>query len=430
MALLWFLAAVIVTLAMGMPIAYSLLIAGLALMAWQGMSDPQIVAFTVINGADSYALLAIPFFVLAGELMNAGGLSRRIVDLAVHLVGHRRGGLGYVVIVVGIVLSAVSGSAVADAAAMAAFLLPMMKRDGYDTARAAGLVATAGLLGPIIPPSLALILYGVMSNTSVSRLFLAGVFPGLMMAIVLTLTWRWLMRRDEATGPPQRPRARLATVLRSLRAALWALGLPCIIILGLRFGVVTATEAAVVSAVYSALIAIVVYRELPVRALPRLALSAMMTSATIMFIIACAMLGSWMIAVSGAARELTALAGPLVDSPRLLVGAVCLLVLLLGTALETGPILLILTPLVMPLVARAGIDPVYFGIVYVLSGVIGMVSPPVGSVLAVVSSVGKVDYATVSRGVTPFMLTQVLLLALMVAIPQLVTVPAAWLSRP
>lgn len=427
MALLLFLAAVMLTLAMGMPIAYSLLISGIVLMAWQGMPDPQIVALTVINGNDSYALLAIPFFVLAGELMNAGGLSRRIVALAVHLVGHRHGGLGYVVIVVGIVLSTLSGSAVADAAAMAAFLMPMMKQEGYDTARSAGLVATTGLLGPIIPPSLALILYGVMSNTSVSRLFLAGVFPGLMMALVLALTWGWLVRHDK---PPQRPRAPLAAVARSVYAALWALGLPCIIILGLRFGVVTTTEAAVVSAVYSAFVAFVVYRELPLAALPRVALSAMMTSAAVMFVIACAMLGSWMIAVSGAARELTALAGPLLESPRVLVGAICVLVLLLGTALETGPILLILTPLVMPLVAGAGVDPVYFGIVYVLSGVIGMISPPVGSVLAVVASVGKVEFAAVSRGVTPFMLAQVLLLALMVAFPQLVTVPAGWLTRP
>jgi tripartite ATP-independent transporter DctM subunit len=427
MALLLFLAAVMLTLAMGMPIAYSMLISGIVLMAWQGMPDPQIVAFTVINGNDSYALLAIPFFVLAGELMNAGGLSRRIVDLAVHLVGHRHGGLGYVVIVVGAVLSAASGSAVADAAAMAAFLLPMMKRDGYDIPRSAGLVATTGLLGPIIPPSLALILYGVMSNTSVSRLFLAGVFPGLMMALVLALTWAWLMRGDET---PQRPRAPLGAVVHSLRAAVWALGLPLIVIVGLRFGIVTTTEAAVVSAVYVAFVAIVVYRELPLAALPRLVLSAMMTSATVMFIIACAMLGGWMIAVSGAARDLTALAGPLVDSPRLLVAAICLLVLLLGTALETGPILLILTPLVMPLVARAGIDPVYFGIVYVLSGVIGMVTPPVGSVLAVVASVGKVEFAAVSRGATPFMLTQVLLLGLMVVFPQLVTVPGSWLARP
>lgn len=427
MTLLLFLAVVVLTLAIGMPIAFSLLVSGIVLMAWQGMPDPQIAAFTVINGTDSYALLAIPFFVLAGELMNAGGLSRRIVDLAVQLVGHRHGGLGYVVIVVGIVLSTLSGSAIADAAAMAAFLLPMMKQDGYDSARSAGLVATAGLLGPIIPPSLALVFYGVMSNTSVSRLFLAGVFPGLMMALTLALTWAWLVRREQ---PLRRPRAPLAAVARSLKAALWALGLPCIIIVGLRFGVVTTTEAAVVSAVYSAFVAMVVYRELPLKDLPRLATSAMLTSATVMLIIACTALGSWMITVSGAGRELTALAGPLVDHPRLFVGVVCLLVLLLGTALETGPILLILTPLVMPLVARAGVDPVYFGIVYVLSGVIGMISPPVGSVLAVVASVGKVEFAMVSRGATTFMLTQILLLALMVVFPQLVMVPAAWLGRP
>lgn len=426
MVMLVFIGSLLITLAMGMPIAFSLLVSGIALMFWQGMADPQILAMTVINGNDNYALLAIPFFLLAGEVMNAGGLSRRIVDLAAGLVGHFHGGLGYVVILVGVVLAALSGSAVADAAVMAAFLLPMMKAEGYNDAHSGGLVASAGLIGPVIPPSLALIFYGILSNTSVAKLFLAGVFPGILMALSLALTWAWLMRK--APRNP-RPRTPATEVLRRLRAAGWALGLPFIIIFGLKFGIVTTTEAAVVSAVYALFVAGVVYRELPLARLPQLLLAAMMNSAGVMLIVACAMLASWMITVSGMAAQIVGLVEPLLDDPRLLVGAICLLVLVLGTALEMGPILLMLTPLVMPIVNRAGVDPVYFGIVFVISGVIGLITPPVGSVLAVVASAGKLPMSTVNRGVTPFVIALTAVLGLMVAFPALVTEPAAWLSR-
>jgi TRAP-type transport system large permease protein len=426
-AIFIFLGVLALTLAMGMPIAFSLLVGGISLMAMQGIADPQVLAMTVINGNDSYALLAIPFFLLAGEVMNAGGLSRRIVDLAMHLVGHVHGGLGYVGIVVGVLLGALSGSAVADAAAMAAFLLPMMKKQDYDVGRSSGLVAVAGLFAPIIPPSIALVFFGIQSNTSVSRLFLAGVFPGLLMALTLALTWAWLMRKEARRRQPPAP---VRAVLASLRQALWALGLPVIIIAGLKFGVVTATEAAVLAAVYATFVAVVVYRELRPSELPRLVLSAMMTSASVMLIVACAALAGWMITVSGVGRQLVEMVEPLIGSPRLLVGAICVVVLLLGTALEPAPILLMLTPLLMPVVAGAGIDPVYFGIVFVMSGVIGLVTPPVGSVLAVVASAGKLEYDVVSRGATPFIATQLLLLGLLVAFPQMVTVPAAWLARP
>lgn len=421
-----FLAVLMLTLVMGMPIAYSLLISGIALMAWQGMTDPQILALTVINGNDNYALLAIPFFMLAGEVMNHGGLSKRIVNLAVALVGHFKGGLGYVTIVVGVILAALSGSAVADAAAMAAFLMPMLRKEGYDEGQSAGLIATAGLIGPIIPPSLALLFYGIMSNTSVAKLFLAGIAPGVMMALVLALTWMWLMR-----GHTSEPRtwAGWKEVFRTLRASLWALGLPVIIIVGMKFGVVTATEAAVVSAVYALFVAIVVHGELTWARVPQLLLASMITSGAVMLIVACAMLSSWMITVSGLGAQLVSMLQPLMGSPRVLVGAICILVLLLGTALEMGPILLMLTPLVMPIVQGAGVDPVYFGIVFVISGVIGLITPPVGSVLAVVASAGRVDFGRVSRGCTPFTVSQVLLLALLVVFPDLVIVPARWLSQ-
>ncbi len=426
MVMLVFLVTLLLTLAMGMPIAYSLLLSGIALMAWQGVPDPQVAALTIINGNDNHALLAIPFFLMAGELMNAGGLSRRLVSLVSGLVGHYRGGMGYVTVLIGLVLAALSGSAVADAAAMAGFLLPMMRGQGHDAGRSAGLVACSGLLAPIVPPSIALVFYGVMTNTSVAKLFLAGVFPGLLMAAVLALTWGWMVRRESSAA---RPRAPWPQVLRDMRAAGWALGMPVIIILGLRFGVVTPTESSVVAALYAGFVALVVYRELPLAVLPGLALSALVTSAVVMLIMACSALASWMITVSGMSAQLVEWVSPLAGSPRLLVAMICALVLLLGTAIEPGPLLLMLTPLLMPVVSSAGVDLVYFGVVYVIAGVLGMVTPPVGAVLAVVAGAGKLDFGVVARGSAPFVATQVLLLALLVAFPALVTVPAGWFAR-
>jgi len=305
-------------------------------------------------------------------------------------------------------------------------MMPMMRREGYAAAHSAGLVACSGLLAPIVPPSIALIFYGVMSNTSVSRLFLDGVFPGLLMAAALALTWAWLVRR---AAPRVGGRAAWPTLLRDLRAAAWALGAPVIVILGLRFGVITPTESAAAAALYAGFVALFVYRELPLSAVPRLALSALTTSAMVMLVIACSALASWMITVAGVSSQLAAWLAPLAGSPRLLVGGICLLVLALGTVLEPAPMLLMLTPLVLPVVTSSGVDLVYFGIVYVISGVIGMVTPPVGAVLTVVAAVGREDFALVARGAWPFVMGQVLVLALLITFPGLVTVPGAWLSH-
>jgi len=420
-----FIIALFGTLALGVPIAYAMLLGGAALMIFLGMTDPQIMALTLVNGMNSYALMAIPFFLIAGEVMNRGGLARRIVEFAITLVGHRRGGLGYVAVIVGVLLAALSGSAVADAAALAAFLVPLMMRSGYPAGQSAGLVATAGVIGPIIPPSIALIFYGVLTNTSIGRLFMAGIVPGLIMAAGLAITWFVLMRgRDDLV----RERADRAEVWRTFRNSAWALGLPAIIIFGLRFGIVTPTEAGVVAAVYSFFIAMVVYRELKIGEVFALVVHAMVTSSVVMFIVACAMLVSWTMAVSGVNGVMLELFGGLTDSPRLMVLAICLTIVVLGTVMDMAPVLLIMTPLVLPLIKKASVDPVYFGIVFIIAGVIGLITPPVGTVLAVVVGVTKVNFEQAAKGITPFLLSQIVVLGLLILWPQIVTVPAMILN--
>lgn len=412
-------------LALGMPIAYAMLAGGAALMLHLGMTDPQIMALTLSNGMNSYALLAIPFFLIAGEVMNRGGLARRIVDLAITLVGHHKGGLGYVAVVVGVLLAAMSGSAVADAATLAAFLVPLMLRNGYPAGQSAGLVASAGVIGPIIPPSIALIFYGVLTNTSIGKLFIAGIVPGLLMAVALAVTW-WLLMRDKNEMMEQK--ASRADVILALKNSIWALGLPFIIIVGLRFGIVTPTEAGVVAAIYSFFVAMVVYRELKISEVGDLIITAMINSSVVMFIVASAMLISWMMAVSGVNATMLDLFSGLTDNPQLMVACICLTIVVLGAVMDMAPVLLIMTPLILPLITKAGVDPVYFGIVFIMAGVIGLLTPPVGTVLAVVSGVTKVRYEEVARGIAPFLVAKIIVLALLIIFPQIITVPADFLS--
>jgi tripartite ATP-independent transporter DctM subunit len=387
------------------------------------MFDAQILAQNVIEGANSFPLLAVPFFMLAGEIMNAGGISRRIVAIALSLVGHVKGGLGYVAIVSACLMAALSGSAVADAAALAALLLPMMTAAGHDKARSAGLLASASIIAPVIPPSIAFVIFGVAANVSISKLFMAGIVPGLMLGASLWITWWWLARRENVPVPPRKTRTEVAAAFKD---ATLALVLPVIVVVGLKFGVFTPTEAAVVAAVYALLISTLVYGELKVSHLYGLFLSAAQTTAVVMFLVAAAMVSSWLITVAQLPAMVVGLLEPLLDSPKLLMAAMMVLVMVVGTAMDMTPTILILTPVLMPIVKAAGIDPVYFGVLFIINNAIGLVTPPVGTVLNTVAGVGKVSMDEVTRGVLPFMLAQFALLFLMVLFPALVMVPARW----
>jgi tripartite ATP-independent transporter DctM subunit len=419
-----FLGALLGAMALGVPIAFSLLLCGAALMWHLNMFDPQILAQNVIEGANSFPLLAVPFFMLAGEIMNAGGLSKRIVDFAMALVGHVRGGLGYVTILAACLLSALSGSAIADAAALTALLLPMMVKAGHDKTRSAGLIAACGVIGPIIPPSIGFVIFGVAANVSISKLFLAGIFPGLLLGASLWLTWWWLTRKEQLAPPP---RQSAQQVWVALRRASWALMLPVIILVGLRMGVFTPTEAAVVAAVYALFVATVVYRELSIKQLVEVFIASARTTAVVMFLVAAAMVSAWMITVAQLPSQVISLLQPFLDNPKLLMALIMILVIIVGTAMDMTPTILILTPVLMPLVKAAGIDPVYFGVLFIINNSIGLVTPPVGTVLNVVAGVGRLRIDDVTRGVMPFMLVQLLVMFLLVLFPDLVMVPARWL---
>jgi tripartite ATP-independent transporter DctM subunit len=421
MTLALFLGVLFAGILVGLPVAFALLLSAMALMLHMDLLRADIVGQTLINGVDSFPLLAVPFFLVAGEVMSRGGLSRRIVQLAMSLVGHRRGGLGYVAILTAILLAGLSGSAVADAAALVSILYPMMKQAGYPQGRSLGLLASGGIIAPIIPPSLPLILLGVAGNISIAKLFMAGIFPGLLMGLTLMVVWSLLIGGEDMQTLPK---ASAAERRRAIREGGWALMLPVIIIGGIRSGVFTPTEAAVVAAVYAIAISTLVYRELSLAAFYETLVAAGRTTAMVMFLVGCAMVAAWLITVAQLPQQLASLMGPLVESPRLLMLCIMILVLLVGMVMDLAPTVLILVPLLMPVVTMAGIDPVYFGLMFILNCSIGLLTPPVGTVLNVVCGVGKVQLSEAVRGTAPFLAAYVIVLGLFIAFPQIIIVPA------
>ncbi|MBU8915225.1 TRAP transporter large permease subunit [Neobacillus sp. 114] len=423
MTLAVFVGSLLAVMAFGIPIAFALLLSGIILMLFMGNFDTQILAANLIDGADNFPLMAIPFFILAGELMNAGGISKRIISFAMAYVGHIRGGLGYVAIIASVLFAGLSGSAVADTAALGAILIPMMVSAGYNRNRSAGLIAAGGIIAPIIPPSIPMIVFGVTAGVSISKLFMAGIVPGLLLAVSLTITWTIIVRKDKTVAQPRKTAKEKWAATRS---AFWALLMPLIIIGGLRGGIFTPTEAAAVAAFYALFVGLVIYRELKLKKLYEVLVVAAKTTSIVMLLAAAAMVSSWLITVANIPGQLITLLEPFMDNQLLLLIIINLIVLIVGTAMDVTPTILILTPVLMPVVNQAGIDPVFFGLLFVLNNCIGLLTPPVGTVLNVAAGVGKIGMDDIMKGVWPFLIAEIIILILLTLFPSLVMVPLGW----
>lgn len=353
MTLVLFVVVLIASILIGIPIAFALLVSSLGLMVYLDMFNVRLIAEVAINGADNFTMLAVPFFIMAGEIMNTGGLAWRIVDIPLKLFGHRKGGLGYVAIMATIIMASLSGAAVADTAAVAALLIPMMNRAGYPLNTSSGMIAAGGILAPIIPPSMPFIIYGVAANLSITRLFFAGIVPGLLMGIALLITWSFYCRNLNVESTQRSTRKE---IMQTLRSSIWALMLPVIIIGGFRLGFFTPTEAGAVAAVYAFFIAMFVYKELKWSMMFGILLSAGKTVAVVLFLFAASSVTGYLITLAEIPDQLLNLLEPLIDQKTTLIIVIMALNLLVGMVMDLPPMILIMIPILGPILQVADID--------------------------------------------------------------------------
>ena len=418
-----FLVALFSLLMVGVPIAFGLLLVSAVLLLYIGNFTPQLLAQAVVFGANSFTLLAIPFFILAGEIMSAGTISKRSVTFVASLVGHVRGGLGYVVIIASTIFAGLSGSAVADAAALGAILIPMMIQMGYDRATSVALVCASAMIAPIIPPSVPLILYGVSGQASIGRLFMAGIVPGLIIALALMILWYIMAKRNNY---PVGKRATIPEILTAFKDSIFALFMPFIIVGGIRFGIFTPTEAGCIAVVYALFISIVVYREMGLHDLKKVFIGTSKTTGQVLLVAAAAMSTAWVVTTAGVPQQVVFALQDLTSTPTILLIVIAVFLILLGMVMDSTPAILIFAPIFMPLIKAAGIDPVYFGIVMVLDLMIGLLTPPVGTVLFVGCGVGNVSLNALVHKLWPFILLEYGVLFLFILIPELVLIPMKW----
>ncbi len=407
----------------GLPVAVAMGIAGLGTLALIGdFGALGILAQRVYASTTAFTLLAIPFFILAGNLMNTGGTTERIFSFAHCLVGHFRGGLGQVNIVGSMVFSGMSGSALADAMGLGAIEVKAMTKAGYEPRFAAAVSAASATIGPVIPPSIPLVIYGSMTGVSVGALFLGGVIPGLLMGVAMMVVVYVLARRRDY---PRETRATLAETLRALRGGLVALVTPAIMMGGILGGIFTPTEASVAACLYALVLGRFVYRELAWTDLPRVILETVLQTAQVMFIVAAAGLFGWVLIYLRAPDTLIGLLTSLSSSPLACLVIINLILLILGCFMEGIAIMLLTIPIFAPILTKLGIDPLHFGVVMTLNLMVGMLTPPVGMVLYAMSSIAKVPVFELARELRPFLLAILAVLALITVAPATVT----WLPR-
>jgi tripartite ATP-independent transporter DctM subunit len=372
----------------------------------------------MVRGVDSFPLMAIPFFILSGEIMTHGGISKRLVQFSESLLGFVKGGLGYAAVLACMIFAGVSGSAVADTSAIGSMVYPVMK-ERYDPEKSAALFTAAGCIGPIIPPSIPMILFGVIANVSIVKLFLGGIIPGVLIGIGLMIGWYF---HSKKMNYPSEGKFDVSKVFKSLVASFWALILPGIILGGIVFGIFTPTEAGVIAVVYAFVVSFFIYRELHLKDLPKIFAASARITAVVMLVVGAATAAGYFITTAQIPtmlmETLTSLAG---DNWVLLMIYINILLLIVGCVMDLTPALLILGPMLLPIVLKSGIDPIYFGVVMVVNLCIGLLTPPVGTVLFVGCGISKIPMGRLARAIAVNISIMVAVLFLITFVPSLIT---------
>lgn len=411
-------------LLLGTPIVFAMAIAALALLLTLGRDLPlTLVPHQMVAATDSFLLLAVPLFFLAGELMNAGGITSRLVRFAGCLVGHIRGGLAYVVIVSSMIMSGFSGSAVADASAVGSVLIPSMKRQGYHPGFAAAVTAAAATSGPIIPPSIPMVIFAAVAETSLGALFLAGMVPGLVMGLYLMGTAYWISRRR---GYPTQPRASAAELLRATADAFWSLLAPVVVLGGILAGAVTPTEAAGLAVLYALVVGLFIHRELRWRDLPRLLRQSVVATGAVMIIVAASGIMAWEVANLRIGEQVVSTILAVTTQPAVILVLINVFFLAVGCVLDPLAAMIIFVPVLLPLARQLGLDLTHFGLVVVLNLTIGLLTPPVGYLLYVSSALAGVPIEPVVRESRPFLVALLVVLALCTYWPAMVLWVPRW----
>lgn len=416
--MLWiFLGILFVSLALGLPIAFGL---GIAAVVMALLSDIplSILIEQSIRGVNSFPLLAIPFFILVGEVMSNGGIARRLMELAGALVGFVRGGLGQVAITGSMFFGGISGSAVADTAATGAMMIPSMTKQGYTAPQATAINTVSSVIGIIIPPSIPLILFGIVTETSISRLFIAGIVPGILIGFGLMLT-TFIMATIGHAG--QTRKFRFDILWQAFKAAWLALVLPVIVIGGIIGGIFTATEAAVAALLYSLFISLVVYREFKITALWGMLIRTARLTGMVLLLLAFATVIAWFLTINMVPQTLVTQVQAITQDPFLLLLIVAGLLLLVGFVMDLTPAMVIMAPMLTPIVTSVGVDPVYFGVLMAFILGIGLLTPPVGTCLYVGCGVGKVSMEQLIKAMLPYYAALLVVLVILIAFPGIVT---------
>lgn len=404
-------------LILGLPAAFGLALASLGAILYSGY---PITVFTqrMFTAVNSFPLMAIPLFMLAGALMGYGGITTRIINFALAFVGNIKGSLGHVVAISGFIMGGISGSGVADAAALGSVMVPEMKKRGYDPGFSAALVSSCGSIGLIIPPSIALIIYGVTAMASIGDLFMAGIVPGALIALGFLLYSYYFGKKNNY---PCEGNLSTAEKWKRFKDASWALIMPVIILVGIRGGIFTPTEGGAVVSVYALFVGMFIYKEITLKDLPKICISAAISTASIAAIIMATSLFGWLLASEQIPQKITMALLAATQNKVLLLLLINLLLLIVGMFLDSGPAIMLLAPILIPVAAKLGVHPVQFGLVMVINLTIGLLTPPVGTALYVGSNVSGVPIGRLSKSLVPFWVIMITVLLLVTFVPSLTT---------